>query len=234
MRSSFRCLEDPTIPEEITTLADFIQALKQRCQDPSLSERATRTVENLYQNNMSFHEFITIFEDNMTDSSYGGLDKENWRVMLERRLSRRLRNALVTASNIPNEYHAFVAYLREKDAAFQEINVSNRPTKQTPNIITPTTYFSAPHSSAVYPPKVNELTVSQGGTAMDLDDISRQKGPDGHLTQPAKEARRTLGRCLWCNKPGHIALTCSLRNPSSNSHSVREVHTTTASDSLKD
>lgn len=40
---------------------------------------------------------------------------------------------------------------------------------------------------------------------MDFDFVSRQKDSDGRLTQQAKDARRTLGRCFWCNKPGHIA-----------------------------
>ncbi|KAI0994083.1 hypothetical protein K3495_g14099 [Podosphaera aphanis] len=38
---------------------------------------------------------------------------------------------------------------------------------------------------------------------MDLDVISRQKLPNGRLTQQAKDARRTLGRCVRCNKSGH-------------------------------
>ncbi|KHJ33055.1 hypothetical protein EV44_g3119 [Erysiphe necator] len=49
MRSSFRCLEDPSVPAEITTLQGFLEALKQRCQDPGLEEKATRAVKILYQ-----------------------------------------------------------------------------------------------------------------------------------------------------------------------------------------
>ncbi|KHJ30184.1 hypothetical protein EV44_g3852 [Erysiphe necator] len=40
MRSSFRCLEDTNIPQEIVTLDQFIKALKQRCQDPALLDKA--------------------------------------------------------------------------------------------------------------------------------------------------------------------------------------------------
>lgn len=85
MRSSFRCLEDPSIPAEITTLSDFITALKQRCQDPGLEEKASCFIDGLQQKNMKFHDFITLFEDNMADSSYGNQDKSQWKVMLQRR-----------------------------------------------------------------------------------------------------------------------------------------------------
>lgn len=148
MRSSFRCLEDPSVPAEILTLSDFITALKQRCQDPGLEEKASRFIDGLHQKSMKFHDFITLFEDNMADSSYGNLDKSQWRVMLQRRLSSRLRNALVMASDIPSDYHSFVAYLREKDAVFQEIQASQpslapwRPNPQPLKTFTPT--YSAP------------------------------------------------------------------------------------------
>ncbi|KAI0998318.1 hypothetical protein K3495_g9877 [Podosphaera aphanis] len=54
MRSSFRCLEDPLVPPEITTLEGFILALKLRCQDPGLGEKANRALECLYQKNTPF------------------------------------------------------------------------------------------------------------------------------------------------------------------------------------
>ncbi|KAI1001081.1 hypothetical protein K3495_g7118 [Podosphaera aphanis] len=74
---------------------------------------------------MRFHDFITIFEDNMADSSYGHEDKSQCQVMLQRRLSTRLLNALVMVSDAPRDYYGFVAYLREKDAGFYEIQTSN-------------------------------------------------------------------------------------------------------------
>ena len=208
MRSSFRCLEDPTIPAEILTLDQFMTALKQRCQDPGLSEKSTRIIDTLHQNSMRFHDFITIFEDNMTDSTYGHLDKENWKVMLERRLSKRLRNALVMANDVPGDYHGFVTYLRSKDAAFHEINSSEYP--KLPR--SPPPRIHAPQYAPFFPNTQAEKDklVSQGGSMMDLDTISRQKGLDGKLTQEAKEARRKLGHCLRCNQPGHIARFCPL------------------------
>ena len=208
MRSSFRCLEDPTINPEIVTLDEFISALKQRCQDPCLTENATRTIDNLCQDSMRFHDFITIFEDNMTDSTYGHLGKENWKVMLERRLSRRLRNALVMAQGVPNNYHEFVSYLRKKDAAFHEINASDKYRAPKPPLHRTT--FPLNNSFPSITPDPRNLPVSQGGSAMDLDNISEEKGPDGRLTMEAKEARRKLGHCLRCNKPGHFARECPL------------------------
>ncbi|KAI0991504.1 hypothetical protein K3495_g16683, partial [Podosphaera aphanis] len=87
MRSSFRYLEDPSQPQDKKTLSDFITALKQCCQDPGLLEKASTAVETLYQGNSTFHEFITVFEDNLVDSIYASHDKSHWKAMLERRLS---------------------------------------------------------------------------------------------------------------------------------------------------
>ena len=104
------------------------------------------------------------------------------------------------ASDVPTDYHGFVTYLRKKDAAFQEIDASQ-----------PTSTPWRPHlTPAQSRQDTQEPTVSQGGSAMDLDIISRERSPDGHLTAEAKEARRALGRCLWCNKTGHLRSNCPL------------------------
>lgn len=140
----------------------------------------------------------------MADPSYGHKDKSQWRVMLQRRLSTKLRNALVMASDIPSDYHGFVAYLREKDAVFQEIQASQSPLAPW----RPTTQPAKPFIPRNIAPANKELTVSQGGSAMDLDAISKEKDIDGRLTNQAKNARRALGRCLWCNKTGHLVSSC--------------------------
>lgn len=205
MRSSFRCLEDPNVPQEINTLDQFIKAIKQRCQDPALIDKASHAAETIYQGSMSFHDFITVFEDNMADSTYADLDKSQWKAMLKRRLAPELRRALLCAYNVPEEYHAFVAYLRDIDSEIQSIRSSKRP-NQTNRQEAPT------RTPAVTPIETQklELTVSQGGTAMDLDTISRCKDENGRLTQEAKDARRKLGRCIRCNKSGHIVINCPL------------------------
>ncbi|KAI0991272.1 hypothetical protein K3495_g16915, partial [Podosphaera aphanis] len=182
MRSSFRCLEDASVPPEITTLAEFLEALKQRCQDPAQEEKANRALEGLYQLNTPFHDFISTFEDYMADSMYAHYNKSEWLQMLRRKLSPKLQDALVMPSDIPTEYHAFVAYIRKKDSAFHQIRVNNslrNPGPAVPSRPIPSPNFShnfpAPHPTPF--PGARELTVSQGGSAMDLDFISRQKGP---------------------------------------------------------
>lgn len=209
MRSCFRCLEDPTIAPEITTLAQFIAMLKQNCEDPARLEKASQIAETLYQGSMNFHEFITIFEDNMADSTYADLDKSQWKTMLKRRLSSDLRRALLSAYNVPEEYHAFVGYLRAIDAEIQSIRATKRP--KTTSFISHVARQNLPPNISTQLPNLSsvpERTVSQGGSAMDLDTISKEKDQDGRLTLQAKNARRTLGRCLWCNKSGHLVSNC--------------------------
>ncbi|KAI1002086.1 hypothetical protein K3495_g6116 [Podosphaera aphanis] len=152
--------------------------------------------------------YITVFEDNMADSLYSNKDKSHWRDMLERRLSVPL-GKLLSASDVPSEYHKFVAYLRIKDAGLQEI----KATSSYPEPYRPPMMSHLMLNSTALPnitPTPREPTVSQGGSAMDLDVVSRQKGPDGKLAQAAKEARRALGRCVWCNRSGHVVSNCPL------------------------
>ncbi|KAI0996808.1 hypothetical protein K3495_g11375 [Podosphaera aphanis] len=115
--------------------------------------------------------------------------------MLERRLSAPLQKLILSSSDVPSEYHKFVAYLCLKDAGLPKIKASSSyPEPYQPPII------SRPMSnSAALPfttPTPREPTVSQGGSAMDLDVVSRKKGPEGRLIPAAKEARRTLGSCV--------------------------------------
>ncbi|POS83992.1 hypothetical protein EPUL_004290 [Erysiphe pulchra] len=157
--------------------------LKQRCQDPALLDKASHAAETLYQGSMSFHEFITFFEDNMADSNYSDLENSQWKAMLERRLSPELRRALLAHITSPTNI----------------MPISSRPNPAPRSEIQ--SRVPAPIPVAFQP----ELTVSQGGTAMDLDAISRCKDVNSHLTASAKDARRKLGRCIRCNKSGHIA-----------------------------
>lgn len=141
----------------------------------------------------------------MADSTYAQLDKTQWKAMLKRRLSSDLRRALMSAYDVPTEYHAFVGYMRKLDAEIQSIRACKRP-RNVPHYSLPTR-VPAPLSQIS---KTPELTVLQGGSAMDLDTISRQKNSDGRLTEQAKDARRKLGHCVRCNKPGHFVRNCPL------------------------
>ena len=237
MRSSSHCLVDSTIRPEITTIDEFLAALKQRCEDPSLRDQATTRVERSHQGAMKFHDFITYFEDNMVDSIYSTVDKSHWRLMLERKLSPQLRNLILSASDVPEEYHAFVAYLRRKDAGLQDIMAtSGIGLSRSP-------YFTGAPPLAARPPPPptrpelqplsSSLPVSQGGSAMDLDLISRERLPDGHLTEQAKAARKQLGRCIRCNKLGHMVRSCPLGSKTS-SLAAADVTCVERSEELKD
>lgn len=176
MRSSFRCLEDHSICPEITILEVFLVVIKQRCEEPSLRDQATTRVERLFQKDSKFHDFITTFEDNMVYSIYATVDKTNWKLLLERRLSPQLRSLILSASDVPREYHTFVAYLRQKDAGLQEISASSgarsaRPIPQNKPPSVPIPFASRPQTYTSH----LEIPVSQGGSEMDLDLFLRHK-----------------------------------------------------------
>lgn len=147
--------------------------------------------------------------------------------MLKRRLSSDLRRALMGAYDVPNEYHAFVGYLRELDAEIQSVRASSRHNSTPHNQIT----RGVPEARRGF--SQPELTVSQGGTAMDLDIVSRSKDANGHLTPQAKDARRKSGRCIRCNQSGHIVRYCPLGSQA-NSIASTEIALTEESSELKD
>lgn len=69
MRSSFRCLEDLSAPSEINSFCQFTKASKQRRQGSTSLEKASYVAETLYQGSMSFHDFITLFEDSKANTT---------------------------------------------------------------------------------------------------------------------------------------------------------------------
>ncbi|POS82774.1 hypothetical protein EPUL_006147 [Erysiphe pulchra] len=225
MRNHFRCLEDPTVRPEITSVSMFLEALKRECDDPGLVDKATRAVDEMRQKNITFHDFITKFQDNLAYSTYADVDKATWKKMLERRLSCKLHNVLLSSSDVPNDYYDFVAYLKQKDSRIQELQ-SEFPKTATPQPqphslpVPKFSFYSHPYTPAS---EFKELTVSQGGSATDLDLISREKGPKGRLTSRAKDDRRSLGRCHRCNKEGHLAINCPLGKSAGDSVSSTEL-----------
>lgn len=64
---------------------------------------------------MTFHDFITKFQVYLADLTYADVDKAIWEKILERQLSHKLRDILLSASDEPTDYYNFVAYLREQD-----------------------------------------------------------------------------------------------------------------------
>ncbi|KHJ30026.1 hypothetical protein EV44_g3344 [Erysiphe necator] len=70
IRTHFRCLEDPSVRPKITSISKFLDALKRESGDPGLVYKATRAVDEMSQKNMTFHDFITKFQDNLVDSTY--------------------------------------------------------------------------------------------------------------------------------------------------------------------
>lgn len=131
----------------------------------------------------------------------------------------------MTAHNVPSGYYSFIAYLRQKYAAYQEINCRA------------TTSERRVPAKVMYPfivPSTTELTVSQGGSVMDLNMLSREKGPESRLTPQARNASRSLSRFYRCNQSGHLAINCPLGNYPKIPVSSAEILLPTESKQLKD
>jgi hypothetical protein len=210
IRSHFRHLYDPSAAPEITSIKAFVDLLQRYFSDPAARQKADSTLNTFAQRNLPFHEFIARFEDLLADSSWAEYDRSAaWIKLLQPKLSDELYDKVVAADAVPKTYDAYVDWLRAKDTLIQA-RKATRPERATPT--------SRPAPAAARPalavPAVPvapvALPVSRGGSAMDLDSKSKEKGPDGKLTPAAKDARRALGRCLRCNEAGHIAISCPL------------------------
>ena len=221
LRSHFRYLYDPTAPREIVTIQAFCDLLNRYFKDPAARQKADTTLATLSQRGMPFHEFITIFEDTLADSTYADLDRATWLALLTPRLSNELYQAY-TNGEPPKTYEAFVNWLRNKDALVQARRASQftsqgprrpgPPASAAAAAIAPNLAFAPRPPFVPRPAPYAALTTSQGGSRMDIDTdaAANQKGPDGRLTEAAKDIRRRLGNCLRCNQPGHFATSCPL------------------------
>lgn len=207
IRSHFRHLYDPSLPPEITTVSAFLALINLNFKDPSARQKADNKLPILAQRGTPFHDFINNFEDVVSESTFADQGRSTWKALLIPRLSDDLSSVVIAADNPPDSYEEFVRWLRTKDAHIQA-RKATRPATTTPSV--PVRRSNATTAAFVAPAAPDVLTVAQGGSRMDLDSQSKEKGPDGRLTQTAKDARRRLGRCLRCNETGHFANLCPL------------------------
>ena len=125
-------------------------------------ERAIRKVETFHQQDRSFHDFISHFEDNLADLTYSSHEESQWKTMLERQLSKELRNLLSSASNTPIEYNESVDYLRKKDANIQLIIAPIQAFHRPRQFVTPAPTLSTFRTPNM--PTASELTASLVGS----------------------------------------------------------------------
>lgn len=212
MRAEFRCFEDETCPPVILTMDHFINKLKYYFDDPARVQKANEKLLILKQRSLPFDVFFAEFEQTLQDSSYAN-DVQSVVPILDKALSRELKQSFIS-SPPPKDYTGLVQVCKERDTRIQQYLADLPNTQFKRSNISNLTPRPAPVTSQPFPTKPPvHRPVSQGGSVMDLDTISKQKGPDGHLTAEAKQARRTLGRCLRCNTKGHMAIACPLGQP---------------------
>lgn len=212
LRPHFRHLFQPGLAPEITTVTEFLALLKQYFQDPARQQKADAKLTALAQRGTPFHEFISVFEDVISESSWADQDPKTWKTLLLPKLSDDLADVVIKSDAVPESYDSFVLWLRGKDTLIQARRATRpaRSSLQRPAVLqTP-----ASVSVSVSAPPTTAPTTAQGGDRMDLDAQSQQKGPDGRLTAAARDARRLLGRCFRCNKPGHLSQSCPLSSRS--------------------
>jgi len=227
VRGHFRHLYEAGADVTITTFVQFTDILCYYFDDPARKQKADQKLFTLKQRGRSFYDFITEFEDTLADSSWVN-QSQQLRPYLEQAVSSELQDVFLLI-DAPTDYKGFVDFCRTKDSKIQqkralrstrqEYEQSRRPLLSTSSSTqTPAPRGPFPKPFTTLPPSkiftplaaADQVLVSRGGNVLDLDHTSQQKGPDGKLTQAAKDARYQLNRCLRCNKEGHIARNCDL------------------------
>lgn len=195
----------------VRSLDEFVDLLTHRFDDPARQEKADLKLDEMKQRGRNFLDFHAEFETTLAESSYADSSEATKIHLLRARISREL-NDIFHYVSVPTEYEAFVRKCHKKEAAYKVGQAMTNPGANKARLPSPSSSSSKPpipFSRRAASP-LDSIPVSKGGNMMDLDAVSRQKGPDGRLTEAAKRARLALRRCLRCNETGHIVRTCPL------------------------
>lgn len=224
----FAHLRNPELSPKISTFPKFIDTLKRYFDDPGRTLKADQKITTMRQGNRPFTTFLAEWDTTLAHSTYATAPDATKTSLLRNTLCIELHEQFV-GRTLPPTYEGLVDLCKSLDADLQQVasyrrnltvrsQTTSRPTPFRTPVLSPAFQTSYPvrhpepliqHAQATTP-LPDQRTVSQGGNLMDLDSASKEKGPEGRLTQNAKDARRRLNRCLRCNQPGHVAINCPL------------------------
>jgi hypothetical protein len=167
---------------------DILDLLERAFGDPNLASRSTQKLHQIRQQNKDFNVFYAEFQRLALDS---GLDDIALVPILERAISRELKQLLVTSKPERSDIHSLASHLQDLDTrhrylfsadSYRQSNYTNKNGSSS----------SRPTSPA---PPYTSVTPRLQGDPIDLSNTRRR---------PDKET----GNCFRCHQPGHRIREC--------------------------
>lgn len=192
---------------KVSKVEDLLKILDQVYLDPERKSTASRELQTLRQRQRPFAEFIADFRRLQAEVDF---NDEALHSLLYQGISDELRAAMIH-QDVPKDLESFVTKLGQVDNKIRAHAAMSRPFSAFRTLYsgTPRPNFGSANTNGPNP--VSTATASPApapaGDAMDLS-ASRRRGP---LTPEERAHRLSLGLCLYCGKPGHIALQCPTR-----------------------
>jgi len=205
-------------PPNYGTWDEFKEAFKKQFIPPASQMEA---ISKMHNNQMGAKDFATWFQEWSTEARRAGSDETTKMWAFRRNLPTILQQKLLTLSPQPTTLDALVEKAREFDKNWQIFGrPSGAPTRGRG--------FSRGNWCGNQNPRIQEIKEEEE-TKIEIAATQPRRGSGkkrGKLTEQERKHRRTNNLCMYCGKPGHIAVNCPISQRPYMGQAVRQLGTT--------
>lgn len=205
---------------ELANSYNFFNRIELVFKDPQAKERAQRKLESLRQGAKPFLEVFTEWQSLLMESGGGSWPDDAKKISLDRILSDKLVQAMITVPSQPN-FESYCSILKETDDRLRAYkNRTTKPKDQTtqatpqPNWkhLTDTTQTGYKNSSGpkvTRKPSIESMDWEPTPAKVATMNIKYAKW----VSQEELDNRRQTGRCIRCGATGHMVRECPYGPP---------------------